>query len=226
MTPAKAAKHGPSVRLFGRRFPRKKHKVFVIGRNKTGTTSMAAALRELGYLVGKQEEAELLIDDWGRGDFSRIIDHCRTADAFQDIPFALPGTYEAVDAAFPGSKFILTVRKDAQTWYDSLTRFHTGIVGKDRLPTPDDLKEFGYREPGWIWKTHRLVYGIDESTLYDPRIYMEHYENYNRTVQDYFAGRPDDFLTLNVGDADAVQRLCEFLGTRKKLASMPRLNKS
>ena len=187
---------------------------------------METALRELGYRLSNQEEAELLLDDWGRRDFTRILKHCKTADAFQDIPFSLPGTYQAVDEAFQGSKFILTERDDAETWYASLTRFHTKIVGKDRLPTAQDLQEFTYREKAWLWKSHQLTYGIDESTLYDPEIYMSHYKAYNAGVKEYFAERPDDLLVLNVGDGDAIERLCDFLGVPGRLESMPHMNTS
>ena len=82
-------------------------KVFVIGRNKTGTTSVAAALQSLGYRLGSQPQAELLMEDWARRDFRSIIRFCRGADAFQDIPFSLPRTYAAMDRAFPGSRFVL-----------------------------------------------------------------------------------------------------------------------
>jgi hypothetical protein len=65
------------------------YKVFCIGRNKTGTTSMARAVVSLGFKLGKQSRAERLLEDWGKRDFCRIIRYCKSADAFQDIPFSL-----------------------------------------------------------------------------------------------------------------------------------------
>lgn len=78
-------------------FGKKRQKVFVVGRNKTGTTSIAGALKDAGFVVGCQQQAELLIDDWINRDFREIIKYCKSADAFQDIPFSLPYTYQAVD---------------------------------------------------------------------------------------------------------------------------------
>src|SRR5262245_21810427 len=121
-------------------------KVFCIGRNKTGTTSLNEALRSFGFRTGDQIKGKLLLDDWAHRDFQAIIKLCETADAFQDIPFSLDYTFQCVDQAFAGSKFILTIRDSAKEWYESLTRFHTMIVGKNRLPTAEDLKEFGYRK--------------------------------------------------------------------------------
>jgi hypothetical protein len=76
---------------------RKKHaksrKVFCIGRNKTGTTSMAKLFKQLSLDVGPQRKFEKLFRDWKNGDFDKIIDEVKYSGiAFQDIPFSLPGT--------------------------------------------------------------------------------------------------------------------------------------
>lgn len=191
---------------------RKRNKVFCIGRNKTGTTSILTAFNKLGFKVGDQARAEMLMPDWARRDFKRIIKYCKSADAFQDVPFSLGYTYQALDAAFPKSKFLLTVRDSADQWYESLIRFHTKIVGKNRLPTVEDLKCFKYRERGWLWRQHQIIYRADESSLYDPDKYKSHYEDHNRQVIDYFFQRKNDLLVLNVSEADAFKKLCEFLG--------------
>ena len=52
------------MKLFGE----KNKKIFVIGSNKTGTTSLGAALKNLGFRLGNQLEAEMLIDDWAHRD--------------------------------------------------------------------------------------------------------------------------------------------------------------
>lgn len=202
----------------------KRTKVFVIGRNKTGTTSMAKALRSMGLRPGNQVKAELLIEDWAKRDFRGIVKCCKPADAFQDIPFSLDYTYQVMDFAFPDSKFILTIRTSSQEWYDSLIKAHTKIVGKNRLPTADDLKQFHYRKTGWLWRNHQLIYGIDEQSLYDQEIYIKHYECHNQRVLDYFRRRPKDLLVLNLSDSDAMQSLCEFLGVSADNQTMPHLN--
>jgi len=199
-------------------------KVFCIGSNKTGTTSLAAALESLGYRLGNQWNAELLIDDWARRDFDRIVQYCETADAFQDIPFSLDGTYAALDKAFPRSKFVLTVRNNADEWFDSLTRFHTKLIGKDRLPTADDLREFDYHGPGWLWKAHTAVFGVTETSLYDRPTYTRQYDAHIREVAAYFRGRPCDLLTLNLGNVAAMELLCRFLGVEGNNRVMPHLN--
>ena len=210
------------VSAFGRRNP----KIFVVGRNKTGTTSLAAALKELGYRVGYQRDAELLMEDWGRRDFTRIIAYCHTADAYQDVPFSHDFTFQAMDQAFPGSKFILTVRESPDQWYQSMTRFHTKRLGHNRLPTPDDLRNDRYVYKGWSWRNKVLVYGPEQETLYDETLYKTSYVRHNERVADYFRHRPGDLLVLNLAHPDSMKRLCDFLGLPWNGQVMPVLNKS
>lgn len=208
-------------------FPKtKQQKVFCIGRNKTGTTSLEQALRDFGYKVGLQSEAELLMDDWAVRDFRRIVQYCQTADAFQDVPFSLDFTYQVLDYTFPDSKFILTVRDNADEWYRSLVRFHGKLLGVDGVPTADDLKNSSYRSQGWMWRTAQYVYGVDEVTLYDESIYKAHYTNHNNQAIEYFKFRPKDLLVLNISDPSAMQSLCNFLDIKYTGQAMPHLNKS
>ena len=151
---------------------------------------------------------------------------CRTADAFQDIPFSLDDSYRVLDQAFPGSRFILTVRNSAEEWYDSLLRFSIRVVGKGKVPTAEDIKQLKYREPGWAWRSMCLVYAIDEETLFDRQIYMEHYLSHNRRVMAYFHDRPKDLLVLNVAQDNAMEMLCEFLEVPWPGTHMPHLNRT
>lgn len=201
-------------------------KVFCVGWNKTGTTSVEHALRGFGLRMGDQPAAEMLLEDWARRDFRRVIELCRSADAFQDIPFSLPYTFQAVDAAFPGSKFILTMRDSPEQWYESLTRFHTKIVGKGRLPTAADLRAFSYRYPGFVWRYHELVHAADETTLYQRDRYITHYAVHNHQIIEYFRFRPGTLLVLNLKQTDAMQQLCAFLGIPYTGQQMPQLNKT
>lgn len=205
---------------------RKKTKIFCVGQNKTGTTTLEAVLKLLGYKMGSQVKGEMLIKEWAIRDFRNIIKLSKSADAFQDIPFSSDFTYEALDFAFPKSKFILTVRNDKDEWFKSMTRFHTKIVGKDRLPTPEDLKEYGYRYKGWLWEAMYLNYGIDEKSLYNYDIHTEQYEAHNDRVKKYFMYRPNDLLVLNVAEDNAMEKIYTFLGLKYNGESMPHLNAS
>jgi len=201
-------------------------KIFCVGHNKTGTTSLEQALRELGYTLGSQREAELLMDDWAMRDFRRIIEFCKTADAFQDLPFSLNYTYQILDHEYPNAKFILTVRNNVDEWYQSLIRFHAKLMGVNGVPTIDDVKSFSYVEKGWSWIQQQRIYGVTESTLYDENIYKSYYMNHNAQILEYFRYRPKNLLVLNLANPTAMQSLCEFLEIEYIGQKMPHLNKS
>ena len=209
------------VRSFG------KPKIFGIGKNKTGTTSLAAAMRELGFSVGNQRDAELLMHDWAKRDFKQIIRYCRTAEFFQDVPFSYPYTFIAMDQAFKGSRFILTVRDTPEQWYNSLVRFHSKIYGKaGRVPTKEDLQQATYIYKGRPWEM-RILRGITpDDDPYNKEILISEYERHNETVIDYFRHRPDDLLVLNVAEEGAFQKLAGFLGKKSNRTEFPWRNRT
>ena len=200
-------------------------KVFCIGRNKTGTTSLEMALKDLGYEVGNQATAELLLHDYAQRNFQSIVRYCNTAEAFQDIPFSLPYTYQIMDFAFPGSKFILSVRDSDDEWYASLIRFHQKRLGVRGTITKDDLIDDLYRYRGFIWEGTRVIYDTPEHDPYNERILKEHYRRHNEDVIEYFRYR-SDLLVINLKEASSYQKFCDFLNVEPVYRDFPWLNRS
>lgn len=188
-----------------------KQKIFCIGRNKTGTTSVRKAFVDLGYVVGKQSDAEKLFPFYKDRNFHPVVEYCETAEAFQDVPFSLPYTYIALDYAFPGSKFILTVRDSPEVWCDSLIRFHSKLYGGN-IPTLKQLKNSTYAYKGFMYDARKIVFGTPDDDLYNREIMINQYNEHNRTVMEYFKFRPDDLLVLNLTDRNAYFKFCKFLG--------------
>jgi len=160
-------------------------KVFCIGFHKTGTTSVKDALKILDYRVA---------GPFGRNDrnIASTVEATARAlvpqfDAFQDNPW--PMIYRFLDKAFPGSKFILTVRP-TEKWLSSVSEHF--IEG-----TPP-MRE-------WIYGPGRA------SPIGNETAYVERYERHNREVQEYFEGRASDFLVFNLSGGDGWEELCAFL---------------
>lgn len=224
--PLTAAKH--AVRRLRRdlsdlvRFVRYRdsQRVFCVGFNKTGTTSLARALRDLGFCVGDQRRAERLIDAWAVRDFRPIIRYCRGAEAFQDIPFSLPYTFQALDMAFPGSRFVLSVRDSADQWYRSLTRFHAKMFGGGMPPIRGQLESASYCEKGWIWKVNRLRWPTPEDDPYNEAILKGSYLSHIQDVREYFKNR-GDLLVINVAEPGSYREMCQFLGRDPLYESFP-----
>jgi len=188
-------------------------KIFCIGRNKTGTTTMARVLDELGYRVAPQRYAELLSDEYYlKNEFSPILRFCLFFNAFQDVPFSWPGTYRVIDREFPNARFILTLRDTPDQWYESLVRFHAKRLGsKGRIPTADELKASDYVRTGFMYRSKR-IWRLTDRDLYDRKTLIQSYSDYNDEVKNYFSGRDGKLLVINVGNREDYRRLCRFLG--------------
>ena len=205
----------------------KKQKIFCIGQNKTGTTSLREALLDLGFTTGSQREAELMFDDWVKRDFRNVIDYCKTADFFQDQPFSLPFTFIALDQAFPNSKFILTVRNSAEEWYHSLINFYGKVFGNGNIPpTVTDLKNAEYIWKGQPYYVHIHVNNVTDDNLFDKKALMNTYLMHNEMVKDYFRWRPKDLLVLNLSEMGAYKQLCQFLEIESNKTDFPWKNKT
>lgn len=184
-------------------------RIFGIGFQKTATTSLNKAFQILGYDSGhwvSNEWAENVwreMHRWGRSNsLERYYALC-------DNP--IPLLYKALDKAYPGSKFVLTVRPDGE-WADSVER-HWG-------------KYYGAKE-GWgafvpfSHQIHRAAYGRE---TFDRETFLAAYHRHNAGVQDYFRDRREDLCVLHVqkGSDTRWDRLCAFLGVPEPSVSFPR----
>lgn len=172
---------------------------------------MNRAMNELGFVVGKQSEAEKLLHHWANRNFDPIIDYCKSAIFFQDIPFSLPYTFMAMDNAFKNSKFILTVRDDSDQWYTSIKEF-------DRVEREYRNRRAGYAKP--------VVWGTTEEDILNKEVLIRMYEDHIKTVKDYFRYRKEDLLILNIAEEGAYQKLCTFLDINEKRGHFQWINRT
>ncbi|MBG6203560.1 hypothetical protein IWQ48_004720 [Labrenzia sp. EL_13] len=164
-----------------------KTKVFCVGFQKTGTTSMETALGILGYRVtsifGKTTPVETLRSTYVEEGLKIANEY----DAVQDMPWPL--LFRELDEAFPGSKFILTLR-DEDSWWASV------------------LGHFG-NNPAIL---QQLTYGDDAGAPFgNEDHYRSVYRNHNQAVLDYFKDKPDDLLVMNFSKPVDWENLCSFL---------------
>jgi hypothetical protein len=171
--------------------------IFGIGLSKTGTTSLFAALDQLGYRSGTYRHLRGLgLEEWFGGNFER--DYLTEFDALTDLPLAT--FFPQLDARYPGSKFILTVR-EIGSWLESARKHFT----------PPDATSFG--------RDVRLAtYGI---TGYDELRFRYVYEAHVRNVTRHFRDRPQSLLIMNIVDGEGWSELCHFLGREIPVGPFP-----
>ena len=173
-------------------------KVFGIGFHKTGTTSLGAALSQLGWNVCPGFG---FLD--GRIDARvqrRAAELSARHEAFEDNPWPL--LYAEMDRLHPAAKFVLTWR-DPERWYASVLRH----FGKDDT------------------SMRRWIYGDGFGAPFGNRdVYIERYERHYEDVVRYFSGRPDDLLWLRLEDGDGWKELGAFLDVAVPEGPFPRAN--
>lgn len=156
-------------------------KIFGIGMSKTGTTTLGYCFEILGFTPRASFEPKLkkrLSQSNGVEDALRFAERYRS---FEDSPWYL--LYKELDHRFPGSKFLLTVRKDPLTYAKSSW-------------------EHGKRRGTRVGQSYDVY--IAEK--------VREYERHNKSVIEYFGDRPNDLLVLCWEKGDGWERLCEFLG--------------
>ncbi len=186
------------VRLHARRmrYGSPKSKVFCIGFHKTGTSSIGHALNLLGYRVAGMFDIATFTD--GNDTLKRAIQLARSYDSVQDNPWPL--FYCELDAAYPGSKFILTVR-EPQSWYGSVVRH----FGENETPM------------------RRWIYGVGAPAGHRD-IYVDRFNTHYDQVREHFRSRPDDLLEINFKAGDGWDAIGRFLDTKTPKGAFPKLN--
>ena len=177
-------------------------KVFCIGFQKTGTTSLFAALTDLGYntasVIGRDLTAEALRENSAR----LCLEAAEQYDAVQDMPWPL--FFRELDTAYPGSKFVLTTREPT-SWFGSIEK-HFGNE-------PDEMQAF--------------IYGDDAAfPAGNKDRYLEVFHAHNDAVKTYFYERPDDLLIMDLAKGDGWDTLCPFLECETPSTPFPTRNRA
>ena len=214
------------------------NKVFCIGYNKTGTTTLETVLRLYGYIMPNQQQQEIrLSKSTFRTDYSELAQFCNNYDAFQDMPFSQDLTYVAADAIFPNSKFILTERP-AESWYNSLYEFHKkrlNVSNLSEVTEKDIIDKLTYLYPGYAHSnTERMLSSFKDDSrtvrwdkLYDFDWYTDMYQRRNEEIKRYFMQAPNKLLVIDITKEETTKRICEFLNIPTEFAiDMPHSNKT
>lgn len=189
-------------------------KVFVIGFNKTGTTTLYNTLKGLQFKMGDQRVAEVLTYFmYKNNDFTELEHYCITAEAFQDVPFSFPQRFKKFHKLYPDAKFILTIRDSSEQWYNSLVNFHRGRFQKkgNELPTIKDYMRSNYVFPGSMIPTFKNIFNYPEIPLFHKEHYINVYEKHIDDVKVFFKDKQDKLLIINVSKSGERKRLLEFL---------------
>lgn len=174
---------------------RQRRKVFGIGLSKTGTTSLAAALEQLGWLTAHY-----------RNPFDNAIlqpDDFDLFDAANDEPVAC--LFETLYAEYPNALFICTVRP-LESWAESVRSHRRRARGADEKW---DIERFAIEDgPEGPWPGQQFTY----KTIWKDKEIEEAYRAWDARVRGFFADKPGKLLMFDVFNGEGWPELCRFLG--------------
>ena len=197
-------------------------KIICAGLSKTGTKSLASALRILGYeIYDFPEHTNIHLDEWIRiycdGKAPDFVSMYSGVDGVTDLPAAF--WFEEILACFPEAKVILTLRDNDDVWVQSwaqhlhMTR-DLGVFSKLAYlvcPKPRKLLDFFNAED-------TAVYGsINPNSTF---LFKKRYNEHNKRVQAVIPA--SKLLVYNV--KQGWEPLCQFLGLEVPSQEFPREN--
>lgn len=184
-------------------------RIFGIGLHKTGTTSLHKALKQLGYDSWHWTSAHAAKAIWREMKQASRSATLERWYALCDLP--IPLLYKDLDLAYPGSKFVLTVRGEDE-WLRSVERHFDPATNRFRA---------GWNDDPFSHQVHRRLYG---RTDFDRETMLARYRRHNAEVKEYFAARRGDLLVMT--PSEGWESLCRFLSRELPSISYPHENGS
>lgn len=163
-------------------------KIIGLGLPKTGTTTLAACLRELKYDVAPYDTD--MVVDVSRGNYAKLQPCFERYQAFEDWPW--PICYQQFLKTDQKIAWILTQRSSPEIWLKSLQK-HT-----QRNPSPQS-KELRQR-----------LYGSVDPWA-DAEHYIQFYIQHYNSVRETLSAHNQPFLELCWESGDSWPQLCNFL---------------
>ena len=183
-------------------------KVFGIGLSRTGTRSLTSALQVLGYDTSHYPIDEDTYTELSNGqyDLTLLKDHDGLTD-ITTVPF-----YPQLDKAYPGSKFILTVR-EKEGWLRSCQNHWFNRPAFKKTDDPDDEVHLLMRQflRSAVFGTYAFV----------PDRFVWVYDQHVKQVKEYFKDRPDDLLIIDICSGEGFEKLAPFLGREEPIEPFP-----
>jgi hypothetical protein len=126
--------------------------------------------------------------------------------AASDLP--IPILYKELDASYPGSRFILTLRNE-QKWLESVRK----------------MWDPAYNSTRRLWDVYPISHTLHNALYgrvdFDPETMINRYRQHNLEVRKYFRDRPGDLLVMDMEAGAGWSELCAFIGIDQPIVPYP-----
>lgn len=176
------------------------NKVFIIGLPRTGTTSICKKCLDFGFHVAHTAYTDNTFE---------------LATVLADTPIF--ADYQALDNAYPNSKFVL-LERELSDWLPSikqlLQRMYTNVTRTDGGFNPI------------IKRCYQQIFSpFTFENISDNDFLTQAYVKHHQAVLHYFKHQPNKLLCINVQHKNAAKALTKFLSIDTSTAPFEHLNK-
>jgi hypothetical protein len=169
----------------------KSSRIFIIGLPRTGTTSICAAMLELGFSVAHTAYTQTTFDN---------------AEVIADTPIFCD--YKRLDSFYPGSKFIYLTRQ-SEHWLPSIKQL------LKRMFVNVSRTDGGFNTI--IKRCYQNTFApFTLENIERSEFLAACYKKHNQEVNLYFAKRSSDILTIDISEPTSFQQLLSFLSYEKR----------
>jgi len=213
-------------------------RVFGVGLNKTGTTTLSHCFKILGLTpvakLKKVEKQECIREILNNENYEPSLLLAEKYRSFEDRPWNIWQMYQKLDERFEGSRFILTIR-EGSIWWKSVEHWLTivkpGMLKRycdhlqvSKIPSYRNKRSWSaFFAKGVFCKTNAEPDRAAMVAKYKDGM-IKAFHNYNDSVIKYFSGR-SDLLILNFENGDGWDKLCKFLNMPTPQVPLPHANK-
>lgn len=206
------------------------NKIFVLSRQRCGTTSTGDFLENLG--VKTCRESPLTSQLWSMyhltGQFDQIFSHPKFAgnQGFEDNPWWRKDMFKQL-MGFPNAKFIL-LHRNPDDWFDSMRAFNNGFIFELPILHMAEYERteeyFDYYTLNKIVSHNHHFFKIEE---HHRRSYTELYERRHNEIIQFFKKeqRTADLFLGELGSKFVWEEMANFLGFHSEPLIQPHSNK-
>lgn len=174
-------------------------KIFIIGLPRTGTTSVCAALLDLGFTVAHTAYTQ------------RTFEH---AQIIADTPIF--NDYQLLDKHYPKSKFIYLTREPV-LWLPSIQQLLLRMA-KNLLRSDGGFNPI-------IKRCYLETFSpLTEKNINSFAFLSQCYQQHQIQIEDYFQRSPNQLLSIDITQPSAYQQLLNFLELPIKEGSFKKMN--
>lgn len=182
-------------------------KIFCIGLNKTGTSSLHEAFKILNIKSihyrdkkGIDIKKSLIHNHLNNLPVLTGIDHYEAFSDWDEAPYTVE-IFKKIDKQYPNTKFILNIR-DKEDWLNS----------REKHVKRNQERKKKYPEKNITWLT------IDRTA------WEQQFDQHYGEAFQYFKDRPEDLLVFDVTKGDGWEKLCPFLNLPIPKRPFPKKN--